>query len=398
MKVTVCHSGRQHSHRLALALNSRNLLQKYFTGVPAHPKAMNLLLRLFMRKYLDAYSLDINPALVEHCFVAPLVRKSSSVVLSRPAATDWAHRAEGFFDQIISNRVAKTKADVVIAYENASEKTFEAAKRMRAMTILDAASFHHTWQDKVSSHVEPLTAHERITRRKDREIALADYIFTVSDLARESYMEAGVAPERVVAIPMGADLSRFKARGTARRDEEPLRFLYVGHIDERKGVDVLKSAIEHLEHLGCEFQLSLIGKYASDIRFDGIPQCRYLGWMPQHELAAEMPKHDVLVLPSRHDSFGMVVAEAMASGLSVIATDNVGAKEMITSFVNGDIVRAGDVAALAESMKWFLQHPEKLTEMSKNAVATASRYTWEAYGERVCFEVSRLYKLHCNQN
>ena len=79
--------------------------------------------------------------------------------------------------------------------------TFRKAKRLGMPTILDAAATHHRTQDRFHGFAEPPALHRRITAVKDAEIALADHVLVVSELARRSYLEAGVPPERSIACP-----------------------------------------------------------------------------------------------------------------------------------------------------------------------------------------------------
>jgi glycosyltransferase involved in cell wall biosynthesis len=108
-----------------------------------------------------------------------------------------------------------------------------------------------------------------------------------------------------------------------------------------------------------------------------------LGQISHKSLPNELAKHDVLVLPSRFDSFGLVVAEAMACGLPVIVTENVGAKQMVTHEVNGLIVPVADATALAGAMKWFISNRSLLPQMSCEARAAAESYDWHYYHRRV---------------
>ena len=110
---------------------------------------------------------------------------------------------------------------------------------------------------------------------------------------------------------------------------------------------------------------------------------KHIGRLPHCELALELGRHDVLVLPSRFDSFGMVVAEAMACGLPAIVSDNVGAQELVTPFDTGLIVPTGDAAALSAAMRWFADHKERLPAMSAAARRTAERFDWRHYRRNV---------------
>ena len=288
---------------------------------------------------------------------------------------------------------------MVVAYENAALRIFQRARQLGIVTVLDAASFHHAWQDRFYEPAESRRTHRRIVARKDAELALADHVLTVSEYARESYLDAGAPAERVHALALGAAIEKF----TATRDEAasgrcgPLRFVFVGHIDERKGVDVLCEAARRLAADGKPFELGVIGKQNSEISLDGVPGIKRLGWMAQDRLAEELRSFDALVLPSRHDSFGMVVAEAMASGLPVIVSDHVGAKEMVTPGKNGFIVPTGDAAALAAAMAWLIDHRDALPAMRIAARAAAERYCWEAYRERAVRTLRSIAELEASR-
>jgi glycosyltransferase involved in cell wall biosynthesis len=274
--------------------------------------------------------------------------------------------------------------DAVVCYENAAFHTFRAAKKKGITTVLDAASFHYEWQDAVYDPVEPTDAHARINVRKDKEIALADHVLTVSELARDSYVKGGAPGEKVTVVPMGADLSDFVPPGSSRRPlEAPITFLFVGHAGRRKGTDTLLSATRILEEKGKAHRVQFAGD-ADPALFDTPPSTvERLGYLVREDLVAAMHRADVLVLPSRHDSFGRVVVEAMATGLPALVSEHVGAKQVVTTGTNGWVVPAEDAGALAEQMQWCVEHPEQVAAMQDAAVEAAQEYTWTAYRQRV---------------
>jgi glycosyltransferase involved in cell wall biosynthesis len=271
-----------------------------------------------------------------------------------------------------------------VAYENAAQETFRAARAQGATTILDAASSHHTWQDAFYEPVESDAVHQRINKRKDQEIKLADHVLTVSEMARASYIDAGVSPERITSVCMGVDLSEFTPGGEDSRVRSgPFTFLFAGHAGRLKGVDVLLKASECLAREGLTHRVQFAGG-TDDGVFEGTSApAERLGYLNRSELAAAFRRADVLVLPSRHDSFGRVVVEAMATGLPVIVTEHVGAKEMIDGGRTGWVVPADDVEALAERMHWCAEHRDNVRGMGAACVETAQNYSWAAYRERV---------------
>ena len=97
---------------------------------------------------------------------------------------------------------------------------------------------------------------------------------------------------------------------------------------------------------------------------------------------SEMPEIftacDVLVCPSRYDGWGMIVAEAMAAGMPVISTAQVGAAiDMLQNGVNGILLSEPKVDLLAEAMEVFIKKPELIVKMGINARKKASRYSCE---------------------
>jgi glycosyltransferase involved in cell wall biosynthesis len=105
--------------------------------------------------------------------------------------------------------------------------------------------------------------------------------------------------------------------------------------------------------------------------------------LTQPGLAEELRRADVLVLPSRNDSYAMVVAEALASGLPVLISEMVGAKDLVTEGKTGWIVPVDDVAALAGRMSWCASHPEAVRAMGPDCRRAAEGATWPAYHRRL---------------
>ncbi len=380
----VTHPGRQHSHQLARALHECDRLAGYWTGVPAaDPDEKSPLYRL-LANFSPQPTVGIPGRSTKHNVAMPLVRRVAEVIAGPAEVTDWRHRAAAWFDAWAARRLP-ADLDAVVCYENGARETFRAAKEQGGTTtILDAASFHHTWQDTFYDPVESDAVHRRINSRKDAEVELADHILTVSELARESYIDAGVPPERVTSVPMGADLSAFAPREDVTSDSsEPFTFLFAGQAGQRKGVDVLLSASSRLAEEGALHRLQFAGGRDEQLFRDTNAPIEALGYLKRPELAAAFRRVDVLVLPSRHDSFGRVVVEALATGLPVLVSEHVGAKEAITEGETGWVVPAEDEDALADQMCWCIEHPEQVRSMRDACVDTAQDYSWTAYRERV---------------
>ena len=257
------------------------------------------------------------------------------------------------------------------------------------VTILDAAATHHRTQDRLHGFAEPAALHRRITAVKDAEIALADHVITVSELARQSYLEAGVPPERVHCVPLGVDVELFAAAGETGTEAPAgtgTAFVFAGAASRVKGLDLLLAAFARVRGAEPEARLLVIGAAGDASSLLGPPApagVTVLGPLSQAELAARLRTADCLVLPSRNESFGMVVPEALAAGLPVLVSDRAGAAALIEEGRNGWVVPAGDAEALAGRMLQAAGDREALRRMREACRRSAAACGWPAYGERL---------------
>lgn len=383
MKTLVIHPGRQHSHQLARALHRENQLFGYWTGVPAADPATKGPLYRWIAHLSPQGTTFLPNEVVRHNYLAPVMRRLFRRYCSPAEKKRWQHRVLKAFDTWSAWNLPDDLT-AVVCYENSARKTFRKAKEKGITTILDAASFHYEWQDDFYDPVESDVVHGKINAYKEKEVELADHILTVSELARESYLDAGVPADQVTAVPMGVDLSDFTPeREMPKKRSEPFTFLFAGNADRRKGVDVLLSASERLNQAGAAHRVQFAGGKADGIFRHTDAPIESLGYLDRSALASAFRKADVLVLPSRHDSFGRVVVEAMATGLPVLLSEHVGAKEVVTEGETGWVVPAEDVNALVDQMRWCIEHPEQVCTMREACVEMAQDYSWAAYRGRV---------------
>ena len=199
--------------------------------------------------------------------------------------------------------------------------------------------------------------------RVEAEYEAATWIRVSSPWARDSMIRFGVPGDKIRVIEQPVDLIRFAPRRHAvRAPHGPLRLVFVGSLDVRKGFHYLLRA---MRRLGPDrVTLHVVGS-------TGTRSDRALWDRESHGLSTTMQPGDpvpayheaeLLVLPSLEDGFGFVVAEAMASGLPVIVTEECGAKAWVQA-ETGWIVPAGDVDALAAAMQRALDSRAELPAM-----------------------------------
>jgi glycosyltransferase involved in cell wall biosynthesis len=385
MKILVTHPGRQHSHQAALALQQAGELAGYWSGVPAVAAQARRVPARLRSRFARYAPVPLDAERTRWFPWTPALRRLGDDRLPAGAAawTDFA--ACRLFDRWVARGVGGSGADAVIACEISALATFREARGGGIATLLDAPSIHHAAQDRLHGTTDPPRLHRRIVAVKDAEIALADQILTVSELARQTYVDAGVPPGKVHAVPLGADLELFSPDG-ADRESADFTFLFSGATIHRKGFDLLLEAFDRMRAGAPAARLRLVGPRGDSAHLldrRGTGGIDVLGAVPQPALAAELRRADLLVLPSRNDSYGMVVAEALASGTPVLVSEMVGAKDLVTAGKTGWIVPVGDAAALAERMAWCAAHPDAVRAMRVDCRRAAEPATWPAYHRRL---------------
>lgn len=389
----ITHPGRQHSHQAALGLERAGLLAGYWAGAPALTRHGRFVPGPLWRRFVRYTPLPLPANKVRWYPMTPLLRRLGDLALPRA----WNHSLDFFacrnFDRWAARGLRSLAPRAVIACEISALSTFAAAESQGILRLLDAPSIHHRAQDHLHGFTEPANLHHRITAVKDAEIAHADAILTVSELARATYLEAGVSPEKVHAIPLGADLDLFGSAEEKPPRSGPVRFLFSGAMIRRKGFDLLLAAFNEVRRQCPGVELVLVGprgNTASELdRYAGTG-IRELGTVTQQELACELQSADCLVLPSRNDSYGMVVAEALAAGRPVMVSEMVGSKDLVKEGETGWIVPLEDLETLTRRMLDCAHSPELVRLMAPACVRAAQGATWEAYHRRFAALVATL--------
>lgn len=257
-----------------------------------------------------------------------------------------------------------------------------------ALTVCDRGSAHISVQDRILQEEQarwglpPDPIHPRTVHRELEEYKAYDLITVPSPFAQRSFVDEGIPPEKLRCLPFGADLSMF---APLQKEDDVFRVIYVGAMSLQKGVPDLLQALTSL-HLR-RFELWLIGPETSETGFilSRFPEgYRYLGMIPRHKLSWYYSQASVLVLPSVQDGFGMVMAQAMACGVPVIASRNTGVDALFADGEAGYHVPIRDPDALREAVLTLYRDPEKRARLAGRALEMIQRLGgWESYGEAI---------------
>jgi len=214
--------------------------------------------------------------------------------------------------------------------------------------------------------------------------------------SREYAMSFGVSEARIFTAPNAVDNAFFTEHAAeARRDAAELRqtlglpqryFLFVGRLVREKGVFDLLSAYGKLaDEMKQEWGLVYVGggSLAAELKARaasaGPGSILVAGFAQRERLASYYALADVLVFPTHSDPWGLVVNEAMACGLPVVATSAAGCvPNLVTDGWNGRVVEAGDTAQLASAMAELAADSEVRRDMAVHSRERIAEYSPQA--------------------
>lgn len=199
-------------------------------------------------------------------------------------------------------------------------------------------------------------------------------ILAVSPLAEEQLRRVGFKDE--IIYPFGYFVERVEVEPVKKNQEEDLRVMFSGSLIKRKGLDIAISAVKLANTPSGRVQLDIYGpgeieKYLPH----EIPGIRYLGVYPQREAQGIIHSYDLLLVPSRHEGWGLVVNEALLQGVPVLASDRVGAGCLLENSGAGKIFRSGDPSQLSALLSDLTADRAKLHEMTDACVNLRDRIT-----------------------
>jgi phosphatidylinositol alpha-mannosyltransferase len=173
--------------------------------------------------------------------------------------------------------------------------------------------------------------------------------------------------------------------------------LFVGRLEPRKGLAYLVRAFLRLKPAFPRLRLLVVGRddrHQRDKAMSLVPprlrtDLSFVGSVPQADLPSYYASADVFCAPSLGgESFGIVLAEAMAVGLPVVCSDIGGYRDVVRDGTDGLLVPPRNPEALAEALAGLLDNPARLAAMGEAAAAAARRYAWEV----VAGQVAEVYR------
>jgi starch synthase len=394
--IVVAHSGKQHAYRHAAAVHQAGALLRFVTSGYYKPDAFpDRLLAWWsaIDSRLRRRTLSALPG-------AKVVRRwrfelpellARAILGNGDLAGRLMMRRDARFDRWVARGWAGA-GDIFWGFQGSCLESLRAARQRGAVAVAEFAIAHVTsaieilsreaerhpeWAHTISNFHFPDWYRERL----EQEPGAADYCVVASAFSRRSLERVGIPEAKIKLLPLGVDVQGF-AFGP-RTTTGPFRILFVGGIGQRKGIKYLLEAFQRIKTPRTE--LVLVGPMEGGAKplakYQGIFQ--YVGRLDQREVVAEMHKAHVLVLPSVFEGFGLVIPEAMATGMPVIASTHSIGPEIIREGRDGFVLAPDDIEGLATKLEWLASNRAEGCRMGREAAEQAKAVSWEAHAGRL---------------
>lgn len=385
-----CQLGAREHYAVPRALLVSGLLRDFITDLWIRP---GTLLHSWKKGLTGRFHPDLTGARVSAPNASALTFELKAS-LSRENGWNKISRRNQWFQKHAVNQLARTSTNgnhTLFAYSYAAEEIFKFAKNRGWRTVLGQIDPGPAEERIVANlaqssaikhkHWEPAPAAYWKSWR--HECALADQIVVNSNWSKNALIDEGIPAEKIRVLPVAYEastevgsLQRLYPRAFSA--ERPLRVLFLGQINLRKGVGQLLEAVELLSGENVEFWF--VGPtqvhVPQSLRLH--PQVRWFGVAPRVDVASYYRDADVFILPTLSDGFGLTQLEAQSWKLPVMASRFCG--EVVRNGFNGVILDEVSGRAIADALLRLLREPEMLSAMSVRS-GVDERFSLKVLGE-----------------
>jgi phosphatidylinositol alpha-mannosyltransferase len=209
----------------------------------------------------------------------------------------------------------------------------------------------------------------------------------VSEAARHS-VTSRMGDDELLIVPNGVNVNRFAAAKAAKLGAGR-HVLFVGRLEERKGFRIAVEAFAQLAGVYPDLHMLVVGDGSERDAVDDLePPVRarveMLGRVDDDRLASYLRGADLYIGPATGgESFGIVLAEAMAAGLPIVASDISGYRDVARNGVEAVLVPPGDAGALVAAVRMVLDDPGLARSLGESGVKRAQDYAWDTVTDRI---------------
>lgn len=343
--VALCVHGRFFAFDLARELQAAGCQVVLLTSYP----------RFAVRRF------DVGTPQLVTCPGREVIRRA---IERAPAPVNRGRLAESWhrgFSRWCARTLRRFQPDVVFCFSGVAKELFAALDGEVPRVLIRGSAHIARQRALLARHSERLGVRIELPRRwmiarEQEEYELADHIVVLSEFARRSFLENGLASAKVQRLLPYVDRAFAAAPSTSPLSGQGI---YVGQFCLAKGAADLALAAETVSG---RRQIHIAGTVSPDARpwYERARQAGAIfhGHVSEADLRDLYARSDYFVFPSLHDGFGVVLLQAALAGLPIVATENCGAPDLAVLGFPTSLVPAGDPAALAQAL---LDAPARLS-------------------------------------
>lgn len=210
----------------------------------------------------------------------------------------------------------------------------------------------------------------------------ADAIIALTEDMKKEIQK--ISKKDILVVPNGVNLKEFKYSLKFNRTKKERKILFVGSLVPVKGVKYLIESMKAIKNNYSNVQLVIIGDGTEKHELEklvvefGLSDCvSFVGKVPNHKVSQYMIESDIFVLPSLSEGFGIVLLEAMASGLPIVASNVGGIPSLVQNEINGFLVESRNPERISEKVLLLFDNEELMIKISENNKKIVEQYDWE---------------------
>ncbi len=393
--ILLSHSGKQHSYKVAVSLQSLKRLRVFLTSFYYDPtrfpdKIFSKIKRLHIflkRRNEEGLTRKVRrfPLFEIPETLLRTVRFNHRVVQGCVFLRDL------LFDYFVAFTQLK-ECKIFWGFQGSCLKCLRISNKKGFVSFLEMSTGHvltalkilseekrrnPQWADSISNLCFP----DWYLKRLKSEPFKADFCIVASNFTRRTLEDAGVSKDKILLLPLGVDLEKFNFQERPKRGY--LQLLFVGGVGQRKGIKYLLDAVKMINSVNVRLKIvgPIYGSGRALKEYSGYYE--YLGPKAQDEIVGIMHQSDCLILPSLFEGFGLVIPEAMATGIPVITTHNSAGPDIIREDIDGFVVNPCDSHSIAEKIDFMASSGVRVLEMGRNAAERAKEFSWDRYRLRL---------------
>lgn len=373
-KTMLSSAGVLYSHAIAKTLYKSDQLDNIFT--PVFPK--DTIPKHYSKRI--AYP---------HIFFKPIIKIARKY---KNLSNIFVNQETLVFDKCVSRYLKNIKYDILHGFSGSCFYSMSEAKKQGKICIVDQHDVYYKMSDPLIedelkknpnnlSSISYWPPHKGYHKRVDEELKIADYAFVPSTFSLKTFKDYGIAKEKLILMPFGIEADSIR-KEIASKERKEFKVGFIGSIGLRKGIRYLMEAVREIDNPNIKLYIAGSFQAKGNILQEYRGYYNLMGYLSPSKKEGFISDLDVLVLPSLIDSFGIVILEAMAKGIAVIASENTGGPDIINNGNDGFIVPIRNTEAIKEKILYLYNNRQKRVDMGRKALEKVSNFTWDRYADR----------------